>query len=98
MTINSGFHQGQIGAKIILDTLDDSDLLESAIVKEIWYKNTSGSGKFSAEVNGSTLSYTTTSTTDLPVSGIYQLQAHAEGTGWSIYGDIVSTQVSVNVI
>ena len=97
MTANSGFHKGQIGAKIILDTLDDPTLLESATVKEIWYKHSLGNGKWDAELDGSTFTYTTLSEEDLPVFGVYSLQVYAEGVGWKTPGDIIKIKVADNI-
>ena len=93
MTTNSGFHKGQIGAKIILDTLDDPILLASADIKEIWYRNSLGSGKFTATLEGTNFIYTTTAASDLPVVGTYSFQTHAEGSEWNICGNIVRVKV-----
>ena len=97
-TTISGFHKEQIGAKIILDTLDDELLLSSATTIEIWYENSVGSGKWTATLDGSNFTYTTTSVDDLPVAGVYSLQCYAEGPGWSIPGDIVKIKVADNLL
>ena len=94
---DSGFFVGQIGAKISLDTKDDPALLALATVKEIWYSNGGGIGKWTATLTGTILSYTTTNSTDLPYPGRYDFQAHLEGPGFSVDGQIVSVTVEAPI-
>jgi len=87
MSEESGFYKGQVGALIRLDTLDSTALLAVATKKEIHYQRPSGAvGAWTAALDGTKLTFTTTLITDLPESGRYILQAYIEGTGWKVPG------------
>ena len=92
MAYKSGFYEGQIGAKIMLDTQDDPLLLAVATVKKIYCKRPKSAVviEWDAELEGTYLTFTTSAATDLPRSGTYKLQAHLEGPGWDLDGDVVS--------
>lgn len=95
MAYNSGFFTGQVGALIRLDTEDTEVLLGAATVKEIYCElpRSKEIVVWSATLDGTKLTYTTSSAEDLPKSGDYKLQAHLEGVGWSLEGEIVTMTV-----
>jgi hypothetical protein len=84
---------GQVGVKFSLDTQDDPALLAAATKKEIWVKCRTGKFKWTASLDGTIFSYTTTASSDLPCSGEYFLQTYAEGVGWKVPGRIVTVKV-----
>ena len=91
----SGFYTGQIGALIRLDTADDPAVLAAATVREIHccLPRSRVVHKWSAGLDGTKLTFTTTEASDLPTSGVYKLQAYLEGPGYSLAGDIVDMAV-----
>lgn len=95
----SGFHKGQVGALIRLDTEDDPLFLAAASKKEIHYRQpgTGTTGAWTASLDGTKLTFTTTAVTDLPAAGEYLLQAYLEGTGWKLHGAVVSMLVGDTV-
>lgn len=99
MTTPSGFYVGQIGAKIILDTRDDTSLLAAATVLKINYCSPTGvKGSWVATREDTKLTYTTTAITDFAEAGTYQVQAYAEGPGWKIPGESVQMLVTAPII
>ena len=90
MSEDSGFFRGQVGALIRLDTSDDPALLALATKKEIHYQRPSGVvGVWTATLDGTKLTFTTSLVTDLLESGKYFLQAYIEGPSWKIPGERV---------
>lgn len=85
---------GQIGADIKLDTEDDPTLLAAATVRHIKYRRPDGvQGFWTATLSGTLLRFITTAATDLPVAGVWKLQAYAEGPGWSIPGETADMMI-----
>ena len=83
--------EGQIGARIELETFDD---LSGATLTEINYKKPGGAkGIWPATVDGTKLFFVTTVATDLDKRGLYQLQAHASGPGFDALGETAEVQV-----
>ena len=76
MIQDSGFCVGQVGAKIILDTLAD---LSGATSCQVWWKNSISSGKWTGVLEGNTVTYTTQSISDFSTSGVWVFQAYVEG-------------------
>jgi len=99
MPEESGFYEGQIGALIRLDTEDDTAYLAAATKKEIHYKRPSGTtGAWTATLDGTKLTYTTTAITDLPEHGKYIVQVYMEGPGWKLPGKEVVMIVEEPII
>ena len=99
MTAPSGFFKGQVGAKIILETGDSAAILATATVLKINYLLPSGNtGAWTALLEGTALTYTTTAVTNFPEAGLYKLQAYIEGPGWKIPGDIVEMLVATPIV
>lgn len=95
----SGFHKGQVGALIRLDTEDDPLFLAAASKKEIHVFQPDGTTKkWTASLDGTKLTFTTTAITDLPYSGRYVLQSYIEGTGWKLHGERVELIVGETLI
>jgi hypothetical protein len=96
----SGFFAGQIGALIRLDTQDDASLLATATKTEIYYKypESGTTGSWTATIDGTKLTYTTTAVGDLPEAGEYFLQTYIEGPGWKIPGKKVVMLVEEPII
>lgn len=94
------FSAKQIGALIRLETEDDTIFLDAATVTQILCKvpRTGEVKTWTATVDGTKLVYITTSATDLPVEGTYELQAHIEGVGWSLSGEIAAMYVHKSLI
>lgn len=99
MSEPSGFFAGQVGALIRLDTQDDVALLAAATVKRILYKRPNGTtGYWTAGLDGTKLTFTTTAITDLPEAGEYTLQAYVEAPGWKVPGEKVSMIVAEPIV
>ncbi len=88
MAERSGLFEGQVGALIRLDTLDELAILAAATKAEIHYKlpESGTTGVWTATIDGTKLTYTTEGISDLPETGEYILQAYLEGTTWRLHG------------
>jgi len=99
----SQFSARQIGALIRLEINDDPTYLVDATVLEIHCKTPRSDVivVWTAQLDvsdGAKITYSTTTADDLPTDGTYKLQAHAEGPGWSLSGEIATMQVHKTLI
>jgi hypothetical protein len=80
-------YQGAVGLKIILNVGAD---VSSATTKHIKYLKPDGTiGYWEAEEESITsISYTTTSSSDLDIKGLWRLQAYVVTPTWENYGEI----------
>ena len=99
MAISSGFFKGQVGAKIILETEESAAVLATATVLKINYLLPSGtSGAWTATLEGTTLTYTTTAITNFPEAGLYKIQAYIECPGLKVPGEIVEMLIDTPIV
>lgn len=92
--MNGKIYVGQVGVSVELDTQDDVAILAIATVLKIKFRRPDGvSGVWDAVRDGSVLKYQTTAPSDLPVAGVWKLQAYGEGNGWKIRGETVDFTV-----
>ena len=84
--------QGAIGQKIVLNVEVD---ISAASTKQIKYTKSDGTVGYwtAAEETTTSISYTTTSASDLNIKGIWKLQAYIVTPGWTDHGDIVQMLV-----
>lgn len=84
--------QGAIGQKIVLNVEVD---ISAATTRRINYTKADGTTSYwtAAEESTTSISYTTTSASDLNVKGIWKLQAYIVTPVWTDYGDIVQMLV-----
>jgi len=84
--------KGAIGQKIILNVGVD---ISAATTRQIKYWRSDGtSGAWTAAEESSTsISYTTTSASDLSIVGLWKLQAYVVTPDWTDHGDIVRIDV-----
>jgi len=90
----------QVGALIRLDTKDDLVFLAEATLIEIHCMAPRSTlvKIWPANLDGTKLTYLTTSEADLPVEGAYKLQAHLAGPGWSLNGEVATMSVHRSLI
>jgi hypothetical protein len=92
--MNGKIYVAQVGASIELDTQDEIAILGTATTLKIKFRRPDGiSGAWDVVRSGSVLKYQTTAPSDLPIAGVWKLQAYGEGNGWKIRGETVDFNV-----
>jgi len=99
MTCNGKIYVGQVGVMFEVSTwvqgcppVDWSAATSTTLIVMLPDKRIK---TFNATVSSDnqTLTYITTNASDLPLSGIYKLQAHVMGAGYDAYGETVNFTV-----